>query len=86
MRDRELHSVQIEAEDHPTRTIGRQDQRYVIIQDPLVEHEGHLRYAGTLGDVDVEVRGMSDVGVYKGDRELRVKIGDVTVRLSLRDE
>jgi C-terminal processing protease CtpA/Prc len=86
MRDGEIYTVQMEAEDHPTWTVDRRGQRLIHIQNSATAEEGHLRYAGTLGDVDVEVRGLSEVSIAKSGDELRIATGDFTVLLSLKED
>jgi C-terminal processing protease CtpA/Prc len=86
-RDGERKTVELVTEDYPVRVVRRVPEP---AEPPLaagvVVREDHLRYAGSVGDVDVEVRGAGEVSVSKTDKEIVIDTGSATVVLTLRDE
>ena len=52
----------------------------------VVSGRQHLRYAGTVGNVDVEVRGSGEVTVSRTPGEIIIDTGSATVRLNLHEE
>lgn len=85
VREGEVYSVQLVGEDHPNWTVRRDGQRVSVIRESSASDE-HLRYAGVVGNVDIEVRGVSDVNVIKKTGEVIIKTGDSTIRVTVRDE
>jgi len=85
LRDGKIYALEVEADEHPsTRT--QDDERLPADRDPMVGGSGHLRYAGVLGDVDIEVRGRSDVSVTKSAGSIQIRVGDTTVNVSVREQ
>jgi len=63
-------------------TVIESDLDSVIVVPPSF-YETHLRYAGTLGETGIEVRGLSQVvvTVVEEDEEILIKVGDTIIRL-----
>lgn len=83
-RDGDFHTVQVVPEEHPSRHVHIDVSPYVVYST-REDEDVHLRYAGSVGDVDVEVRGAGSVTVTKDDGRLIISIGDVEVKLSESD-
>ena len=86
IREGDIYTVEMVGEEHPAWTLKHGDQRLRLIHDPTDPEQGHLRYAGVLGDVDIEVRGVSDVDVFKDDDLVLIQVGETTVRVTVRDD
>ena len=86
-RDGERKTVELVTEDYPVRVVHRVPEP---AEPPLaagvVLRADHLRYAGAMGDVDVEVRGAGEVSVSRSNDEIVIDTGSATVVLTLRDE
>ncbi|MCP4573425.1 MAG: PDZ domain-containing protein [bacterium] len=84
-RDGEEGIVELITEDYPVRVVRRPTPVTELAGGVIVQ-DNHLRYAGSMGDVDVEVRGVGEVSVSKNTGEIIIDTGSATVRLKLRDE
>jgi hypothetical protein len=72
------------------RLVSPQDARRTAAQQALSDAYERaagerLRYSGTLGTTDIEVRGVSPVTVEEMQGELVIKVGDTIVRLTQRE-
>jgi len=85
-RDGKEHVILITPEDYPLRVVRRGPVDHRTIAGGVVSGRQHLRYAGTVGNVDVEVRGGGEVTVSKTPGEIIIDTGSATVRLNLQQE
>lgn len=83
-RDGQQGKVEVVTEDYPVRVVRRPRPDTEIVTGVVVGAD-HLRYAGVVGDVDVEVRGDGEVSVSRSPGEIVIDTGSATVRLRLRD-
>lgn len=88
VRDGERGRVELITEDYPVRVVHRPAAVPDVpeLAGGVVVQDSHLRYAGAMGDVDVEVRGLGEVSVSRTATEIIIDTGSATVRLKLQDE
>jgi hypothetical protein len=85
LRNGKSQAVTLVAEEHPEIHLVKVHTPVRFIMRELEDREKHLRYAGTLGDTDIEVRGVGEVSVTKFPTKISISTGDITVRLTRRD-
>lgn len=85
-RDGQDHKIVIAPEDYPVRVVRRGPGEFRTIAGGVSTGTDHLRYAGTVGNVDVEVRGEGEVTVSKTTGEIIIDTGSATVRLNLHKD
>jgi len=78
------HVVVVTPEVYPVRVVRHPRTHEEMVSGVRVGQD-HLRYAGTIETVDVEVRGAGEVSVTKTEDEIIIETGSATVRLSKRE-
>ena len=84
VREGQTYTVRLVGEAPPIVTVMRDGKPIRLIDEKLAAGDGHLRFAGVLDNVDIEVRGLSDVQVTTTDEQVMIRTGETTVLLSIR--